>query len=505
MRFPSAITDAVRSSLKLKLALIIVGILAVTIGIAPLGAIKMQERQLVTASEERLGAVHTMIRNTIVSSCMLSGDPASIQAVIEAVGRQNDLSLVRIFARDGTIRYSSSRDERGDRLRRAELSRYYGRTTPVVRTSNGTATHTLVRPMFNEPTCHSCHSREQKVLGVLQVSLSIEPMWKQLATLKRSAVVATVITIVAISIAVWIALTVLVDQPLHRLVEVMGRVEQGDLTVRADVRKTDELGRLARHFNDMISKQQATQQQIKQYHQEQLARADRLATIGEMAAAMAHEIRNPLTAISGVLSVLARDFRPEDPRHKVLQETHLVIGRLNKSVEDILHYSRPSAPRLQAVSLGEVVDRTFSLVEGEAKKVRVRLVREPANGIDPVVNVDPQQVQQVLVNLILNALQASAAEGEIRVRTFRREDNGTEGPACIEIEDNGKGMSPEETARAFQPFFSTKAQGTGLGLAIARQIVEGHEGAISLDSTLGKGTRVRVDFPTYRDPATDGT
>jgi two-component system NtrC family sensor kinase len=301
------------------------------------------------------------------------------------------------------------------------------------------------------------------------------------------------LTLGAIAWSIWMALTYFVDQPLQQLVQAMGRVEEGELGTRVHSRSTDELGRLTRHFNKMISKQESAQRDIERLHKEQMARADRLATIGAMAAAIAHEIRNPLTGIRGALSVLSRGLPDEDPRRLIVRETNLVIDRLNKSVEDILDYARPSLPQLQTIELGEVVDRTLSLLEGESREAGIELVKESVAGggredDKATVNVDPQQIQQVLVNLILNAMHATRAGGRIFIRTRPVTEGGRPNGACIEVEDHGEGMTSEAVEKAFQPFFTTKAKGTGLGLAIARQIVEQHHGRISLRSVRGEGT-----------------
>jgi len=503
MHFATAIASAIRSSLKLKLVLFIIAILGLTIGIAPWSAIRMQQWQLLHASDEHLRTMQEMLRDAFVDTCMLTGNPDAVQQLLESVGRHQEIEAVRLFNTAGLIRYSSHPAERGKRLSPAELSRFYGQPDPmVVRDDTGAMVHTLVRPMFNSPTCTQCHPADQKILGVLQVSLSLNPVWQQLATLTRSAVVATAITLGVIIVGVWLSLALFVDQPLQRLVAVIARAEGGDLGARVETRSSDELGRLARNFNAMISKLDTAQQEIERYHQEQLARADRLATIGAMAAAIAHEIRNPLTGISGALSVLGRNFSADDPRRDIVRETHLLIDRLNKSVEEILDYSRPSQPQLQIVNLTDIIDRTVSLLEGEARKARVYITKEypGASGgesLVPTVHADPHQLQQVLMNLVLNAIQASTAGGEIRIRTRATDGMAGQPCACIEIEDRGKGMSPDEVAKAFQPFFSTKAKGTGLGLAIAKQIVEQHGGRLTLRSTLGAGTSLQVELPAH--------
>jgi signal transduction histidine kinase len=501
------IATAIGSSLKLKLVLFIVLLLGLTIGIAPWSAIRMQRWQLLQASGEHLRTVHEMLRETIVDTCMLTGNRETIQQVLEAVGRHQEVGAVRIFDTAGLIRYSSLPAERGRRLSQTELARFYGHADPLlIGDDAGSAMHTLVRPMFNQNTCTQCHPSDEKILGILQVSLSLAPVWQQLARLRRSAIIATGIALGVIMVGVWLSLTLFVDQPLHRLVAVMARAEGGDLSARVEPVGTDELGRLAGNFNAMISRLDAAQQEIERYHQEQLARADRLATIGEMAAAIAHEIRNPLTGISGALSVLGRNFAADDPRRDIVRETHLLIERLNKSVEEILHYARPSQPQLQEVDLSEIIGRTLSLVEGEARKAQVRIVKDfvqppQAPAAVPQVNADPHQLQQIVMNLVLNAIQASTAGGEIHVRTRAAAGPDAQPCARIEIEDSGKGMSADEVAKAFQPFFSTKAQGTGLGLPIAKQIVEQHHGRVTLRSAPGAGTCVVVELPVQRPAA----
>jgi signal transduction histidine kinase len=502
MRFPTGIPAAVRSSIKLKLVLVVVAILAVTVGVAPWGAIRMQERQLMQDSEEHLRSLQGLLR-VLVADAMLIGDREQIQKLIEEVASHQDIKQVRIFDTDGIVHFSSHPEERGSQLSYEEMHRYVGMADPVTMSrEKGAVVHTVLQPMFNRPACFRCHPPERKVLGILQLSLSLDQMSQQVSSLERSALVATLITLMVIIIGVWLALTLLIDQPLQRLVDVMVRVAHGDLSVRAAVSNRDELGQLAGHFNDMISKLHTAQGELERYHQEQMARADRLATLGQMAAAIAHEIRNPLTGISGALSVLSRDFPSEDPRREIVRQTRLLIDRLNKTVEDILHYSRPSLPQFQTVQLDDIIERSLSLVGGEAAKAGIRVVKEVdptvRSGDDaPTVDADPHQIQQVLMNLILNAIQASTAGGQVRIRTRLTENHGEQMQAYIDIEDDGKGMTVEETGQAFHPFFSTKAHGTGLGLPIAKQIIEYHQGRITLHSVPGRGTRVEVRLPVH--------
>jgi len=485
---------AIRRSLKLKFTLIILLLLALTVGVAPWGAIKMQESQLLAASAERLVALDRMVE-TIASMYMVSEDRHSVQEKLEATRSHPDIQRLRILTPDGVIRFSSYREEVGQRVSNTDLAQYVGRIDPLVQGTQEGTTHTLVRPVFNRQQCFSCHADGQKVLGLVQVTLSLTPVLEQLGRLRESAIAATLITLGVVALGIWLSLSTLVDQPIQKLIDVVARVEGGDLTARTDVTSNDEIGQLGSRLNEMISELESAQQKLNDYHQEQLARADRLASIGKMAAAIAHEIRNPLTGIRGVLSVMAREFPKDDQRHEIVRQTNQLIDRLNKSVEDILHYSRPSHPRLSSVCLDDVVKPVLSLVEGEAHKTGVDLIMESPNGAaSPVVRVDPQQIQQVLVNLVLNAIHATPAGGRIWIR-LAAADPAHGGKVVLEVEDTGKGMTEEEAENAFQPFFSTKAQGTGLGLPIAKQIVEQHQGRLLVTSAPGHGTRVRLELP----------
>jgi signal transduction histidine kinase len=438
---------------------------------------------------------------------MLAQDRENVQSVIEALGSHEDIERVRIFDTQGLIHFSSHPDERGQRVSTEELSRNSVEADPAMLTRGPTATnYTLVQPMFNQPACFSCHDPGQRILGMLQVSLSLGPTQQQLAGLKRLAVAATMITLALIVTAIWFALTFLIDRPLQRLVAAMARAQRGDLSARVATRKHDELGRLAHHFNDTLSELQLAHEQLERHHQEQLARADRLATIGEMAATLAHEIRNPLAGLLGVLSALSRDFLDSDPRREIIHEGRSLVDRMNRTIEDMLHYARPSLPHFRPVKLDDIVDRSVSLLEGEARNASVRIVRAAntanrcgGDAESPTIRADPHQILQVVVNLIRNAIQACPMGGQVRICTCLRRHGGEQPLACVEVEDNGKGMTADELAQVFNPFFTSKLHGTGLGLPIAQQIMEYHDGRIALTSAPGQGTRVEVDLPAHRD------
>ena len=224
--------------------------------------------------------------------------------------------------------------------------------------------------------------------------------------------------------------------------------------------------------------------------QAQLLRAEHLAEIGQLAASLAHEIKNPLAGISGAIQIIGSAMDPQDPHRDIVREILLQIGRLDYIVRDLLLYARPSRPVLREIRLDVVLQRVLVLLREEPGMRRVQVDHESAVGWT-ICSADEGQLEQLLINLILNAAHASEPGGRIRITTESSEDL-----TKLVVSDAGHGMKPEVLARALEPFFTTKAKGTGLGLAICRRIVEAHGGTMRLESGVGVGTTVFIELPS---------
>lgn len=225
---------------------------------------------------------------------------------------------------------------------------------------------------------------------------------------------------------------------------------------------------------------------------ERVSRVERLAEIGQLAASLAHEIKNPLAGISGAIQVIRGDLKAADPHRRVLDDVLRQIDRLDRTVKDLLTFARPQAPRFKPCRLKDTIDRVIGLLRQEP--ALKGLVVDHPNPIAETLAVDEHQIEQLLMNLLLNAAQASAAAGA-RVQ-LRSAVDGEE--VVIAIRDQGQGMDEETRRRAFEPFFTTKARGTGLGLSICQRIVSAHGGAMRLESEPGRGTLVEVRLPLRR-------
>ena len=224
---------------------------------------------------------------------------------------------------------------------------------------------------------------------------------------------------------------------------------------------------------------------------EQLRRADRLAALGELSAGIAHEIRNPLGSIKGSIEILESEISANHPKHEFVEIIQEETARLNGLVGEFLQFARPPRPSMAPASLSDLVEGAASLVAQEAEQSGIRVSKR----IDPTmppVRVDPDQIRQVLLNILLNATQAMGTGGRLEILCrYEREAE----LAVVEISDTGPGVAPDQLEQIFDPFFTTKSNGTGLGLSISHQLVENHKGRIVARTNPDGGLTFRIELP----------
>src|SRR5579863_4808503 len=301
---------------------------------------------------------------------------------------------------------------------------------------------------------------------------------------------------VAICAVSMFVLAYLIQRPMVELQEKMELVGKGNLDVLVTfAHRNDEIGDLGRNFNQMVRQLRDSRQEIEVLHRTQMSRAEHLATLGELATGLAHEIRNPLAGIAGVIEIAGRDLPQASPARAVVKEVRQEIARINHIVTDLLQTARPHPPTVRKSDLNTTVEHAVMLGRQQAlaRSVMIALHKDPTL---PDVEHDGDQIHQVLLNLLLNALQAIDLEGRIDV-TLRAQD----GMAAVDVADNGRGIAPETLPNIFRPFYTTKGDGTGLGLSLARRIVEDHQGRIDVTSALGQGTTFTVLLPLQRAAA----
>ena len=228
-----------------------------------------------------------------------------------------------------------------------------------------------------------------------------------------------------------------------------------------------------------------------------IRRADRLSSLGTLVASLAHEIRNPLVSIKTFTQLLPERIEDEEFRNYFLKVASGEIDRLTNLINELLGFARPNEPRLEGEDIHAIIDKMEVLIATEARKKNVTLHKNYAPDL-PQVRIDAEQIKQVLLNLLLNAIQAIRGEGEIWVETRAVQvplDERIEPFIQVEIRDTGVGIPQENLERIFDPFFSTRPEGSGLGLAISHQIIHDHRGFISVESEVGKGTSFKIHLP----------
>jgi hypothetical protein len=355
----------------------------------------------------------------------------------------------------------------------------------------------MVETIRNDAPCRTCHVTESDVLAIFELCLSMKKTDEKVAKNRTFLASSAVVTIALVGSAIWLIFAFQVNGPLFRIVQVMRRAEGGDLSARVRLPRRDEIGSLGRSLNSMIEKLDSTQQEVERYHTEQLIRAERLASIGELAASVAHEIKNPLAGISGAVQVLADQFPAEDPRRGITNQILHQSERMDKTIRDLLNYAQPLAGEVSPVDVNEILDRACFIALPNPARTKIRLHRDFAAGL-PRTMADGKHLEQAFLNLILNATQAMPGGGELTLRTSLREEPEAAGGLRFieaEIADTGVGIPAGNRVKIFNPFFTTRTQGTGLGLSITRKIVEQGGGTIAVTSEPGQGTRFTVRIP----------
>jgi signal transduction histidine kinase len=305
--------------------------------------------------------------------------------------------------------------------------------------------------------------------------------------------IAAVIIAIVLCFVLLAVLLVLIERPLEELMETIARVRRGDLTARvAFAKREDDVGQLGQQFNEMIEQLDQNRQEIEEFHTREMARAEHLATLGELAAGLAHEIRNPLAGIAGVVDIMGKELPATSPSRGVIGEVHREILHIQAILNDLLSYARPRPPNFHPADLNATIEQAVLLARQQVLTKPIEVLFEPNSSL-PLVEHDPALIQQVVLNLALNGIQAIPGTGQVQIAMGQ--DHGF---IRIQVSDTGRGISPEALPRIFKPFFTTRSEGTGLGLSLANSIVQSHGGRIEVSSTPGKGTQFKIWLPVHR-------
>lgn len=463
--------------------------------------LRIQQQQLERNLTHRIESTGTLIEETISTADPAQRDP-TIQSIIELFGRQPDIWRVEVLSPDGRILYSSLPSEKGgvaeeklgalarELLSHPITSRVHA---PFIHRREGILIRS-VHPVFLQP--------DQP--AVLAVESSLEGPLQNEREIRAHIILVAAVGMVLVSAMMLFVLAVLVHRPVLELTDKISRARRGQLDVAVSfAERADEIGELGRDFNEMVRQLRESCQQCEQLYEIQVTQAEHLATIGEVAAGLAHEIKNPLAGIAGAIEIISQDLPPSNPHREVMKDVQREMLRIKKILADLLSYARPKPPHLAVANLNEAIASMINLARQQThKQIGFRYTPDP--NLPPFAH-DPDQMRQMLFNLLLNGVQAIEESGEIRIEAHAVERTDGRGPEVqIAITDTGRGIPPERLSQIFKPFYTTKGQGTGLGLSLSRRIADQHGGTIQVESQVGRGTKFLIRLPlktAVREPA----
>jgi two-component system NtrC family sensor kinase len=494
-----------RSSGRISLQVILAVVVASTLvfGLSSYLILRGQRRALISQVDHQAHLVSETIKSS-TRYAMLLNRREDVHQIIDTIGRQGEIHQVRIFNKEGQVIYSPDKsllgefvdkrteacyachvaDQPLERLSRPQRTRIFG-------DENGGRRLGVINPIYNEPTCWqaSCHAHveDQSVLGILDVTLPLAELDRQWAVNTRGAAFLSSTAILAIVVILWFFFNQRVIKPVAHLLEATNRVAAGDLEYQLPVDRNDELGLLGNSFNDMTRRLAAAQSQIYQ--------SDRLASIGRLAAGVAHEINNPLTGVLAHSSFLHKRAPADSEEQQDLETIVHETKRCREIVKGLLDFARQAPMSKALVDINAIVERALKIVDNQLKVRHVHVTLALREDL-PAIYADANQIAQVLINLLVNAADAIGSDGgEIYVATELTEAE-QESAIEIKVSDNGGGIAEQHLGRIFEPFFTTKAhRGTGLGLAVVWGIVQEHGGSIKVDSGLDRGTTFTILLP----------
>jgi two-component system NtrC family sensor kinase len=346
-----------------------------------------------------------------------------------------------------------------------------------------------------------------KIVGILYVGILKRPF---IDMLWRTLYIFLGIALLGVAIVIVIAFreAKYLSAPLRDMAQAAHRIAEGDYSQRIEIGSKDEIGYLAESLNVMTRELEKVRRELQEWGktlerkveertreiekiQNQLFQSEKLASIGKLAAGVAHEINNPLTGILTNSSLMLEDLPENDPRREDVQTIVSETMRCRKIVKGLLDFARQTKPEKKAININQIVEASVALVENQASFHSVRIIRNFDPSL-PETMVDKDQMQQVCINILLNAAEAMPRGGDLRIETGF---DATGNAVVVRFKDTGAGMPREVVDKIFDPFFTTKHSGTGLGLAISYGIIERHGGTIAVESEPGKGSTFTVRLP----------
>lgn len=484
------------------------------------------EGEIARTSELVRGATH---------DGMLLNRPAEVQATIVRLAGAPEMASIRVYDKNGAIVRSADPTELGRKLpiksdvclscheggdeKDDALYEHQGR----LRTEDGHDVLSRLTVIVNEPACveSACHihPESQRVLGVLDVEMSLQPFERAIASASRRLLWTTLVLIGVSGFLAAMFVRRVVQRPVAAIHAGTTRIAAGDLDTQIDVKGVHELARLGEAFNRMVADLRTAREDITQWSQtleqrveaktaelqqaqHQVLHMETMASLGKLSATVAHELNNPISGILTYAKLVKRELAEQPLDERVRDELNRYLTLIDKEsarcgaiVHNLLTFARRKGAEMQVVDLNEITDRSMMLVRHHLEIHGFKSNVIHLEG-DPTIVADPGQIEQAYIALLMNAVEAMQASNA-RERTLTVRLSGDQNEAVIEIADTGVGIAPDAMPHIFEPFYSTKGKesGVGLGLAVVYGIINRHGGSINVRSSPGLGAAFELRFP----------
>ncbi|MFZ1290291.1 MAG: HAMP domain-containing sensor histidine kinase [Melioribacteraceae bacterium] len=431
-----------------------------------------------------------------LNNSMMKGDEKNVQSVVEQIGKNKSVEHIRILNNEGIIKYAIHYDEIGKHIDIVEPGHLKSKLEKIterkISLNENTNTYTAIQPIIMEKRCQTCHT--EKINSYLDVDTDLTKAEVKFYTGYFHMIFLGFVLLIILAFSFYYIFNKLINKPLNNFILALSEVEKGNLSLNLPTVSKDEFSILNYHYNRMVNELKYSRGQIEEMHFDQLQRADKMVTLGELTASMAHDINNHSAIIMSRADYLLYEASNNKSLSDYIDDLNVVnnqIEKISKITGNILKHSKKSAKSFSNFDLVKLVENSIEMLEPLIKKRKVILTKEVKLS-QAIIFGDPNQIEQVALNLVSNSLDAIKVNGEIIIKICLSEENKIQ----LIVGDNGIGIDVESLEKIFSPFYTNKesGKGTGLGLYIVQNICKNHNAEIKCESKINEGTTFTITF-----------
>jgi len=432
-----------------------------------------------------------------INKCMNRSGEKDVQKLLFDFVENDYLTNVRIYTTENEILFSTNEEEIGMDISVVE-PHHKNVSVPDIVFNEEKYIFSAHSEILNGPGCRDCHDKSQEIIAFIEFETHLTASEKKFLTGINHTLLLGIVILLSLFFLLYYFFNKLIGKPLLNTIGALNSVAEGNLDISLPEKRKDEFGKMNRHFNGMVNKLKDTKRKIEEFHLEQLQHADKLATLGELTAEIAHEINNPNGIILSRSDYLLMEAEEKSNFAEYISDLEVILKQSEKIkivTSNILRYGRKLSQNFAPLKASEIIEQSISVLQPKIKGKKL-IIEKNFLSEESMIFVDSIQLEQLIINLLGNAIDASDYNDKIILSLF--EENNK---LAITIEDYGIGMKENVREKIFSPFYTTKTEkkGTGLGLYIVKNICENLKADISCKSEYGKGTTFKVIFEKHSE------